>query len=40
MGNDSSNVAITFHVYKPELVMDIFEDDELDRMALELLVLR
>lgn len=30
VGNDSEEVAVTFHVYKPELEMDIFEDDAAD----------
>jgi len=30
VGNDSEEVAVTFHVYKPELEMDIFKDDAAD----------
>jgi quercetin dioxygenase-like cupin family protein len=36
VGNDTEDVSITFHVYKPELVMDTFDDDESDRQALRL----
>ena len=34
MGNDTEETAITFHVYKPELEMDTFADDEADTAAL------
>lgn len=34
VGNDGEETAISFHVYKPELVMDLFEDDESDKQAL------
>lgn len=36
VGNDTEEVAITFHVYKPELVMDTFDDDGADKHALAL----
>ena len=34
VGNDSEEVSITFHVYKPELVMDLFDDSNEDKVAL------
>ena len=34
VGNDTEETAITFHVYKPELEMDVFADDEADTAAL------
>ena len=34
VGNDTEETAITFHVYKPELEMDTFADDEADTAAL------
>jgi len=34
VGNDSVVPAISFHVYRPELEMDFFIDDESDRIAL------
>jgi quercetin dioxygenase-like cupin family protein len=34
VGNDTEETAVTFHVYKPELEMDLFEDDEADKAAL------
>lgn len=35
VGNDTEEVSITFHVYKPELEMDIFEDSPEDKAALQ-----
>ncbi|MGA2125322.1 MAG: cupin domain-containing protein [Xanthobacteraceae bacterium] len=34
VGNDSSTDAVTFHVYRPELVMELFSDSEADLAAL------
>jgi hypothetical protein len=38
VGNDTNQTAVTFHVYKPELEMDTFADDETDMAALRSLV--
>ena len=36
VGNDSNEIAITFHVYQPELQMDMFSDSESDIVAMNL----
>ena len=36
VGNDSNEIAITFHVYQPELQMDIFPDSMSDILAMDL----
>lgn len=33
VGNDSGELAITFHVYQPELQMDTFSDSDADSAA-------
>jgi quercetin dioxygenase-like cupin family protein len=33
VGNDTRDLAITFHVYQPELEMDTFPDNESDIVA-------
>ena len=34
VGNDSDLVAVTFHIYLPELAMETFADDESDYTAI------
>ena len=36
VGNDTNELAVTFHVYQPELQMDMFSDSELDIVAMDL----
>jgi hypothetical protein len=36
VGNDTNELAVTFHVYQPELRMDTFADSESDLAALDL----
>jgi quercetin dioxygenase-like cupin family protein len=36
VGNDTNDLAVTFHVYQPELQMDMFSDSELDIVAMDL----
>jgi hypothetical protein len=36
VGNDTEELATTFHVYQPELQMDTFSDSDADVAALEL----
>lgn len=35
VGNDTNATAITFHVYRPELEMELSADDDADRLALD-----
>jgi quercetin dioxygenase-like cupin family protein len=36
VGNNTDEVAVTFHVYQPELQMDLFADSEADLAAMDL----
>ncbi len=36
VGNDTERLAITFHVYQPELQMDTFSDSDADVAAIDL----
>jgi quercetin dioxygenase-like cupin family protein len=36
VGNDTNELAVTFHVYQPELQMDLFTDSESDLAAMDL----
>jgi quercetin dioxygenase-like cupin family protein len=36
VGNDTNELAVTFHVYQPELRMDTFSDSESDLAAMDL----
>jgi quercetin dioxygenase-like cupin family protein len=36
VGNDTEELAITFHVYQPELQMDMFSDSDADVAAIDL----
>ena len=36
VGNDTNEVAVTFHVYQPKLLMDLFADSEADLAAMDL----
>ena len=35
VGNDTEGLAITFHVYQPELQMDMFSDNDADIAAID-----
>ena len=36
VGNDTEGLAITFHVYQPEVQMDTFSDSDADVAAIDL----
>ena len=35
VGNDTNELAVTFHVYQPELQMDMFSDSDSDIVAMD-----